>query len=450
MEKYTLQETTNKLLPSTTTLTNAKERHVVLSYLARLYGVPRITSFPGGHPSTVGRGDVEALRNERCFFSLKTDGVRYLLLLCHIHGAPHAVMIDRRLRIYEVAVTANDDFFERLTLLDGELVIDHRTNRLCYQIFDVVSMRGRQFHLEPYSNRLQVIHDRILSHLPPDVDEDSEAADEYIIEEDKLYAPRSNRMQLSMTPKRFVRSENARALWEGRYESPFPTDGLIVNFERSPIQCGTLRTTLKWKPHNAVDVIVGDGMQVCCRNSGVEERLTELQVNGRTHKVRLSENHLVQWLVHRNQGRILVECLVEMKGGVVTLWPMKERSDKAEANDRRTIESTLDTIAENIGFEQLLATVHGEDTGHHDSASSVRSNSVAQAGAVGAHGKAPARRPCAGRTAGSSRGRRPADDDPSLLRAPPRKSTRRGGCGASARGDAAQPDARGRASADAS
>lgn len=428
MESYTLQESTNKLVPSSSALTNARERHVVLTHLARLYGVPRITSFPGGHPSTVGRGDVETLGTERCFFSLKTDGVRYLMLLCHIGGAPHAVMVDRRLRMYEVAVTANDDFFERPTLLDGELVLDHRTNRLCYQVFDVVSMRGRHFHAEPYCNRLQVLHDRLLTQLPPGVDEDSEAADEYVAEEDKLYAPRSNRMQLTMTPKRFVTSDNARALWEGRHESPFPTDGLIVNFDRSPIQCGTLRTTLKWKPHNAIDVVVDDGMKVCCRNAGVEEPLAELRVGGRTHRVQLSDNHLVQWLVHRKRGRMLVECLVEVQGGVVTLWPMKERSDKAEANDLRIIEATLDTIAENVSFDQLLAAAQGEVQGAAEAKAqgtegAARSDSAPRAGSSGADAKAPARPP-----ARSFRpDRRRTADHPSLFRAPSRKSARRSG-----------------------
>lgn len=354
---YTLQESTQKLVPSTSLLTNAHERHAVLAHLAQLHGLPRITSFPGGHPATVSRSDVGRMRSERCMFALKTDGVRYLLLLCTLNGAFRAVMVDRCLRMYEVIVYANEDFFSNRTLLDGELVLDHRTNRMVYQVFDVVCMQGRRFRNEAYCDRLQVIHERLLSELPDGMSEDSEAAEDHIAEEDKIYAASSNRQGLSIVPKRFVASDNAHALWEGRNAYPFPTDGLIVNFDHSPIQSGTLRTVLKWKPHNAIDVAIDvKSLAVVCRNAGVEERLEKLRSGGRTYRVVLEDNHLVQWLLHRKGDRThwLIECLVELRDDRAVLWPMKERSDKVEANDIRIIESTLDTISENVSLDELL------------------------------------------------------------------------------------------------
>ena len=362
---YSLQESANALVPSTSVVTHPKERAALLAHLAQLYGVPRIGSFPGGHPASVSRGDVGRLRAEPALAALKTDGVRYLLLLCTLGGAFRAVMIDRRLRMYEVLVYAGEDFFARRTLLDGELVVDHRTGRLCFQAFDVVCMRGRRFRNEPYRDRLQVLHDRVLSALPEGVREDSEAAEGYIVEEDKIYAALSNRGRMCIVPKRFVTLDNARALWEGRNAYPFPTDGLILNFDRSPVQSGTLRSVLKWKPHNAVDVAIEvPSLAVRCRKEGVEVPLRELRCGGRTYRVSMEDNPLVQWLLHR-KGHLrqwLLECLVELHddakepgGGRAVLWPMKERSDKAEANDVRVIEATLATITDKVTLDDFLA-----------------------------------------------------------------------------------------------
>lgn len=358
---YTLQEVTAKLVPSTSIITDAKERHAVLLHLAQLYGVKRIQGFPGGHPTTVTRADLKRVHTERCMISLKSDGVRYLMLMCTIKGGFRAIMIDRCLRMYEVLIYAAEDFFDHRTLLDGELVLDHRTNSLCYQVFDVVVMKGHLYHDTPYCDRLQAIHNRVLSGLPRGMHEDSEEAEQFLIEEDKVYASRSNNMCLTMTPKRFVTITNARQLWNNRNTYSFANDGLLISFDCSPIRTGTLRTILKWKPHNAIDLLVDTTtLSLRCRNAGNEHPFDRLPFRGTTYPVVLQDNHLVQWLLHRkkSQSTWLVECLVELKrmdGELcAVVWPMKERSDKTEANDLRVIQSTLETILERIGLDELL------------------------------------------------------------------------------------------------
>lgn len=357
-DSYALQESHNKLVPSNCVLNNQKERHAVLTHLAQIYGVSRITSFPGGHPSTITRRDVPRVRLENSVVALKTDGVRYLLLLCTIGSAFRAIMVDRKLQMYEILVFANEDFFAQRTLLDGELVLNHQTNCLCYQVFDVVHMRGRRYNNMTYYDRLQTLHDRMLSELPAGISEDSREGEDYIVDEDKIYVSVGNHMRLSMAPKRFVPLHNVRRLWSDRNTSPFPTDGLIINFEHSPIQCGTLQTVLKWKPHNAIDVLVdAETMSVVCRSSGTEERLERLRCAGRVYSVALRDNHLLQWLLHCKRQKMpwLVECLVEMEDDRVSLWPMRERLDKVEANDKRIIEATLETISQNVTLDELVA-----------------------------------------------------------------------------------------------
>jgi hypothetical protein len=118
----------------------------------------------------------------------------------------------------------------------------------------------------------------------------------------------------------------------------------------------------------AIDV---PSMAVRCREAGVEVPLTELTCGGKTYRVTMEDNPLVQWLLHR-KGHIrqwLLECLVELheeggggEGRRAVLWPMKERADKAEANDVRVIEATLATITDKVTLDDLLPTTAKEET----------------------------------------------------------------------------------------
>lgn len=356
---YSLQEQ-DALVPSLCLLEDARTRAAVLDEVAAHYGIRgRLESFPGGHPSSLTRADLARVRTEPCVVALKSDGVRYLLYLCCLGGAFKALCIDRRLRIYEVVVWCNEDYFTKRTLFDGELVFDCSTNRLCYQVFDTVVVRGSSCRAMRYCDRLQTIHNHVLGDLPEGMIDDS-AVDEYISSEDKVYCARAaNHMHLCMVPKRFVTWQNGRALWDARNAHPFPNDGLVLNFDDCPVRPGTLRNALKWKPNNAIDVLLDAARRVAfCRKDGVEMPLKRLVVSGGASLVvRVADNELVQCLVHRQEARGagLVECLVDVTEREVVLWPMKERTDKAEANDLRVIESTLATIGDAVSVDELFA-----------------------------------------------------------------------------------------------
>ena len=96
---------------------------------------------------------------------------------------------------------------------------------------------------------------------------------------------------------------------------------------------------------------------VRCREDGREVALRTLEVDGAAYEVDVEDNHLLQCLVHRKQhgACALVECLVSFSDdGRAKLWPMRERTDKVEANDVRVIRSTLRVIREAVGFDELL------------------------------------------------------------------------------------------------
>lgn len=330
--------------------------------LYQMFGTSRARGFPGVHPVSISRADLPRIQTERSMVALKSDGIRYMLMLAEIGGEFKAVMIDRTLRVYEVHVWANLDYYTDGTLLDGELVLDHSTSRMCYVVFDAIVVRGHRYHDAPYCDRLQAIHNHVLSDLPADAPEASEVAEQYVADEDKIYVPSCNHRRLRLVSKKFVPYERAHLLWEHRNESPYPTDGLIVNMNDCPIRTGTARSIFKWKPHNVVDVSVEllPTPRPFCRRNGSDEPLTSVRLHGGEYRVQLEDNHMLQCIAHRAEEgsrRWLVECLVKIGDDQeVVLWPMKERHDKNEANDRRVIEATLRTIDDAVAASELFAT----------------------------------------------------------------------------------------------
>lgn len=358
------------LTPSASLVLDPKLRNSLLSELDTLFRFKSerdrhdrrdrrvCKSFPGQHPISINRDEIARLRGQKCMVTLKSDGIRYLLMLCCVDGDFRAVMIDRRLQIYEIVVWAEVEYFERGTLLDGELVLDHQTGRLNFQVFDAIRVQGIACHDLPYCDRLQKLHDHILCDLPDDLDDRTVEAEEFIIDENKIYAPESNYLRLRLAPKRFVPLDAGKDLWEMRHSHPFPSDGLIIYMNSCPIQTGTSRNMLKWKPHNVVDVFVSKSLQVACRSAGRVVKLDQLTFDGVVYKVSVTANHLTECLTHRDQhedARWTLECLIELhKSGVATLWPMRERVDKAEANDLKVIHATLQTICESVELDEVL------------------------------------------------------------------------------------------------
>lgn len=361
-----LTESSNSFLPSRSTVEDSSERAEVLRILASLYNTQKLQTFPGSHPISITVHDLKRVHSDRCFASLKADGVRFLMLLCVINGDFRALMLDRRMRIFEVSVMGNEEFFTKYTLLDGELVMCHRTATLSFQVFDVVCVAGRRMHRRPYCDRLQEIHNLLLSELPPSMQEMGEGslcAENFIIEENKLYASQCDggaSRPMRLMPKRFVNFADGRDLWLDRDRVPWPCDGLIINFDHAPIHCGTARSILKWKPHNVVDVVVSVAdMSVLCRSAGKTIPLKSLLFHGEKLSVALVDNNLLQWLLHRKaQHRAwLLECSMSVvnseSGRTVQLWAMRERVDKEEANDVRVIQATLDDFENQVTFEKL-------------------------------------------------------------------------------------------------
>jgi hypothetical protein len=340
-----------RAVPSRTEICDAAERaHYWNVLLSQWQLSPRVKHFPGANPISIERRDLHLLRDEEYLVALKTDGVRYVLLLTMKlkEDEPIAIMVDRKMRMYEVEVWASEDYFRRGSLFDGELVqLDGVQDALEYVVFDVMRCRGESCTSMPYRDRLQVLHNTILV-TGSDVNEDD--IDMLIADEDRMYV-RSDMCVLRASPKRCVPKRLAHTLWAERHRCSHLNDGLILTHNQSGVETGTSGKTYKWKPHHTVDVLINERGHVFANDRRSPKLVPVEAIDGRT--VQLECNRLTEVLAARFP--CIVECKVCVDGSVVRLVPDRERSDKQSPNTLMVIGATVVNAIENITADELCA-----------------------------------------------------------------------------------------------
>lgn len=342
-----------RVVPSATRVGSTQEQREYWSEVLSHWQLPQqMRHFPGPNPVSIERKDIAAIREDDYIVALKTDGVRYLLLLTisKASNEPMAVMIDRALNMYEVEVWANEAYFTKGTLFDGELVWDNGGS-LSFIIFDVVAISGQSCVEMPYRDRLQAIHSSVLC---VDASYDDERVECMVGEEDKLIA-RNNDNRLRIYPKVCVPKAQAHTLWEQRLHCSHQNDGLILTRNAAAIGSGTSDSIFKWKPTHSIDLRGIFRAEVWSffaneNRSGNEVDVTE-ECGG--YRMRYCENGLLETL--RRRENCVIEFLIHIDGDGVLMTPERERPDKTTANTVRTILATFRNAIENIGDRELLA-----------------------------------------------------------------------------------------------
>ena len=343
------------LKPTGSMITDDTERKIVLRRLEELYRIRSVRSFPGGQPVSIERKDLTMFKTKMFMVSLKTDGVRYLLLLMMMKNEPKAIMIDRRLEMHEIeSVWAPQSYFEEDggTLLDGELVWEHGSGNHLSQlflVFDIVSARGGLTHLM-FSERLTRIHKHVLSELPARMSPEDDNVETLLEDEDKIYL---NAHSMRMAPKRFVSFQDACKLWEERTLCKWKNDGLIF-MSNAPLQIGTDRSAYKWKPVNSItiDIVVNAERQVLVQERGQLVIIFTIKVFGETKNVFLQNSDLLDCI---GPTTSVLECTCSVKEDSVTFKPIKCRNDKVLPNERFTVTKTLENVVEAVSFEEIFA-----------------------------------------------------------------------------------------------
>lgn len=318
------------------------------------------------NPTAVERRHFSEIGGSEWFASLKSDGVRYLTLLFMHDGEPCAVMIDRKLEVYEIEVWANLPFFENRTFIDGELLWDY-TNEfqpcLVYLAFDIICDGGVKCIQSSYANRLLRLHNIICS-----LDSTYDPKDlEGLVEEQNRIAFVNNHFGMRLHPKKVLPAEHLPQLWQERQTCSHRNDGIVLTKNDAPLVAKTCSTMLKWKPSNTIDVLFKATCdvdykvkEVCIASQG-----KLMPISGRfcfrnfDFKVEFVHNALVDCVIKTASGTLsdvqaILECRSTVTTDTIELFPLKERMDKGDPNDIHVVYNTIKNCVEKISIEELI------------------------------------------------------------------------------------------------
>lgn len=349
-----------KLQPSNTMIEDDFEKKHYWSTLLDFWKLPpNISHFPGPNPISLERTNIEDLNRNDYLVALKTDGVRYLLLMTTKPNStePISLMIDRVKVMYEVEIWASEEFFYNGCLLDGELVWNSNGD-LQFIIFDVVVLKGMNCIDMSYRERLDVINNHILC-MDDALDDD--VVEKILSEEDKFCA-RNNSYNLQILPKMCVSKFQIAELWKSsKLTCCHKNDGVIFTLNNAPVHTGTSKYIYKWKPLHSIDVkCLYDrtwSFFVNANDSDMDIDITET-IDTYETSMDLTSN-LLQLLERKVE--CVVECVMNIVGNKIILIPERERSDKKAANTMNTVLKTIKNTQENIQVNELYKITTGID-----------------------------------------------------------------------------------------
>ena len=332
---------TNNLCPSDSIIDNEFEQTYYWAKILQYWKLSsKLRHFPAANPISIEKQDFARLKEDDFIAALKTDGVRYLLLItCKPNSAePIALMIDRKKVMYEIEVWAYPSFFTEGSLYDGELVWE--SNSLTYVVFDVMLSKGIVTTQMSYRERLNVISNTILC---VSKDESSETIENMLFEDNTFIS-----MNLKTVPKTCVPKASVEMLWNNRFNSSHKNDGIIFTKNNASVGFGTSTTILKWKPSHSVDVELRfvDNMWKCRANTDNSDDLVEIPYS-------IQENELISKI----KSPCIMECEIQINEDTIFLVPERERTDKQAPNTLTTIEKTIKNAAENITIEEIISNI---------------------------------------------------------------------------------------------
>jgi len=317
------------------------EKQYYWQLILKCWRLPRhMRHFPASSPVSIERKHFDLLQTEDFLVSLKTDGVRHVLLLTMRPNTstPISIFVDRTLGMYEVELWASEHYFANTTLFDGELVatrdgVDH------FVIFDAVQISNVVLIDRCYRERLRQISSSVLS---VDVMYADEQLEHMLAAEDGIVA--HNNKTLLLVVKQCLPKQHIDRVWISQGGVNHDNDGLVFTRNDATVETGTASHIFKWKPTHSVDIrIVQEDAQL----------LMWAHENDCDGEVALDDRYLFRKGIAFEPNTV-VECTVTC-GEKVTLEPLRRRPDKTAPNTMRTIEATVRNVGENISIDELIA-----------------------------------------------------------------------------------------------
>lgn len=369
--------------PSRSQLADGRDRDAVLAAVHDAFGSTGPPDrLPAPQPVSLDMRALGVLRSHREDYlcTLKADGERFLLVMLVVDEEPLAVMVSRRLDVFEIPVVAQLRHFNPVpratgsalagTVLDGELVV--RGDGLQYLVFDALVVDGRYLRDDELTSRIQHVYKYCevynLGHHAT-----TEQVEAIAQEQDKI-VPLTADPMIRITAKRWWVVGDLGRMWAERAQLGCPVDG-VVFMRRRGVTPGTDRTMFKWKAAHTVDVwlatpnepLVAVAGRVCPWAAAFGEYTVKTRKRARsaipTPVVSVEHNQLVEVLMQnqRDSASTVVECEMTLHGDDVLLRPVRERPDKTVANDVSTVYRTIAAARDSIDLTRLAEACAGKD-----------------------------------------------------------------------------------------
>ncbi|CAO2839473.1 unnamed protein product [Amaranthus hypochondriacus] len=302
-------------------------------------GQGRNLQFPGSHPVSLDRENLQLLRQRYYYATWKADGTRYMMLLC----PDGAYLIDRSFKFRRVQMRfpcKNMTEIHQFTLLDGEMIIDTvspQKQERRYLIYDMIAIKCVSLAERPFYERWKMIEKEVIEPRNQErrsMDLHGKPPYRYDLEPFRV---RRKDFWLLSTVGKLLKDFIPRLSHEA--------DGLIFQGWDDPYVPRTHEGLLKWKypEMNSVDFLFE-----------IDEDGTEnLYLHDRGKK-RLLENSRVSFGDEdpsSYNGKI-IECSYDSEEDL-WVW-MRTRTDKNTPNEFNTYRKVMKSIKDNITEDVLL------------------------------------------------------------------------------------------------
>ncbi|XP_074312021.1 uncharacterized protein LOC141647644 isoform X2 [Silene latifolia] len=295
------------------------------------------SQFPGSHPVSLDRENLQLLRQRYYYATWKADGTRYMLLL----SADGCYLVDRSFKFRRVQMRfpcKNRNECHHFTLLDGEMIIDTigpEKQERRYLIYDLIALNRVSMIERPFCERWKMIDKEIIEPRYHDR-EHRKAPYRYDLEPFRV---RRKDFWLLSTARKLLKDFIPKLSHDA--------DGLIFQGWDDPYVPRTHEGLLKWKypEMNSVDFLFEireDGAECLYLHEGGKKRLMDNDgvVFGDAFEPSSSYS-----------GKI-IECSWDSEENV---WVcMRVRVDKSTPNEFNTYRKVMKSIKDNITEEVLL------------------------------------------------------------------------------------------------
>jgi mRNA capping enzyme, catalytic domain len=301
---------------------------------------------PVSQPISLERAHFSEFLERDYMISDKSDGTRYVLFLTRAEGREIAVMVDRKLALYQIPVAASRSHFQG-SVYDGELVFSNGCH--LFLVFDCVASKGTYVGDRDFLARLSLIRGAF----------DLEGASIRSPEEASVQARKGkivcggSARGLAFKPKPCFQLRQMDTLLRQMSSLPYKTDGLVFTPVDEPVRLGTHSSMFKYKRTHSIDVEVAlDGSELLLGLGGSPTTaVLRTPLSGLGVPFRLDEG--VTERLEEYAG-----CILEMKicpgDGCLGLVLVCRRSDKTHPNAVATVLRTVNNVKEDIMIEELL------------------------------------------------------------------------------------------------